>query len=182
MMRRLVLLSLSIFLLSGCTRAASAPPPTEPALNFPTANPAGTPLCQPADLKTSSNFNDAGGEIVLGVTLTNQSKNPCALSNPPQPSLIDANSQPLDVQISALPSDQTPPAAAFMQLAPGESVIMTLVWRNFCQTLPGDSLIIRLNLADEKNLEIFINLLKVPNCEVKTDPSTALVATYSYPP
>jgi hypothetical protein len=183
MMKRLLLITLlTIALTAACTRAASDSPPTALPLNFPRPAPGSTPLCQPADLQISSNSTSETGTLVLGITLTNQSKNPCALANPPQTTLLDDSGQPLDVQASSTPGDQTPPAPAQMELAPGESAILSLVWQNYCQPLLNDSLTIRLGLSVGQDLEIVTMLLSPPRCEAKNEPSTVTVAPYSYPP
>ena len=171
-----------LFLLSACTRAASDSPPTELPVNFPSPAPGSTPLCQPADLQTSSNSTGATGALMLGITLTNKSKNPCALTNPPKVTLLNDSQEPLDVQVSDAPGDQTPPATSQMELAPGESAIVSLVWRNACQPLPNDSLTMRLELSAGQNLDVISKLLSEPRCDNKTEPSALTVAPYSYPP
>jgi hypothetical protein len=183
MMKRLFLTTLLIItLMTACTRAASDSPPTALPQNFPNPAPGSTPLCQPADLQISSNSTGATGVLVLGLTLTNKSKNPCALANPPQMTLLNASAQPLDVQTSEAPGDQTPPAPAQMELAPSESAIISLIWRNYCQSLPDNSLTLRLELATEKNLEVVTSVLSIPRCAATDEPSTLTVAPYSYPP
>lgn len=182
MPRKFLLFCLSLFLLSACTRAASDSPPTALPLNFPNPAPGSTPLCQPADLQISSNSTGATGALVLGITLTNKSKNPCALANPPQITLLNGSSQPLDVQASDAPGDQTPPAPAQMELAPNESAIISLIWHNYCQPLPDNSLTIRLGLAAGQNLDVITSVLSIPRCDAKNEPSTVTVAPYSYPP
>jgi hypothetical protein len=66
--------------------------------------------------------------------------------------------------------------------APGESAIVSLVWRNACQPLPNDSLTMRLRLSTRQNLDVISKLLSEPRCDAKTEPSTLVVAPYSYPP
>ena len=151
-------------------------------MNFPSPAPGSTPLCQPADLQTSSNSTGATGALMLGITLTNKSKNPCALTNPPKVTLLNDSQEPLDVQVSDAPGDQTPPATSQMELAPGESAIVSLVWRNACQPLPNDSLTMRLELSAGQNLDVISKLLSEPRCDNKTEPSTLMIAPYSYPP
>lgn len=120
---------------------------------------------------------------MLGITLTNQSKNPCALSNPAQITLLDSDNKPLKVQVSIIPADtQTPPASAQTEIASGESVILSLVWRNYCQPLTKDSLTIRLALSAEQNVDVIMKLLSEPRCDAKNEPSTLTIAPYSYPP
>jgi hypothetical protein len=182
MMKRLLLVTLLTFLLAACTRAASDSSSTALPLNFPSPAPGMTPLCQPVDLQTSSNSTNAIDTLVLGITLTNISKNPCALSNPPQATLLNDSRQPLNVQTSSMPGDQTPPAPAQMELRPGESAIVSLIWSNACQPLPNDSLTIHLELSTGKNLDVVTSIPSVPRCNTKNEPSTLTVAPYSYPP
>lgn len=182
MNRKLLLFSLLIFLLAACTRPASDSPATPLPLNFPSPAPGSTPLCQPADLDVSSNSIGATGALMLGITLTNKSKNPCTLSNPPQVTLLDNSNKPLDIQISSAPADQTPPAPTQAQIAGGESVILSLVWHNYCQTLPQDSLTVRLALSTGQNLDVAMKLLSEPRCDAKNESSTLIVSPYSYPP
>ena len=181
MTRKSLLFSLLIILLAACTRAASDTPPTELPVNFPSPMPGSTPLCQPADLGISSNSIGATGALMLGVTLTNKSKNPCALANPPQVTLLDDKGQPLKVQESSASDDQTP-ASPQMELHPGESAIASLAWRNYCQPLPNDSLNLRFELSTGSNLDVAMSLLSEPRCDSKSDPSTLIAAPYSYPP
>ena len=182
MTRKILLFGFLLFLLCACTRAASDSPPTALPLNFPKPAPGSTPLCQTADLQTSANFTEATGDLVLGVTLTNQSKNPCALANPPQTTLLNGSGQLLDVQTSSPPGNQTPPAPPQMELAPGESAIISLIWRNYCQPFPNNGLTIRLKLSTGQSLEIVSRALSAPRCDAKNEPSTVTVAPYSYPP
>jgi hypothetical protein len=119
---------------------------------------------------------------VLGVTLTNQIKGPCTLSNPPQASLLDSSGQPIDLQTTIISPEQTPPAPALMKLAPGESAIASLVWRNYCQLPNTDGLILRLELAKDQNLDVEMKALALPRCDAKEEPSTITVAPYSVPP
>jgi hypothetical protein len=182
MTRRLFLFCFLLFLLSACTRPASDSPPTELPLNFPSPAPGSTPLCQPADLQTSSNSNASADGVVLGLTLTNQTKNPCALANPPQVTLLDDSRQPLELQTLGMAPVQTPPAPLEIQLAPGESVIVSLIWRNYCQPLPERSLTIHLRLSETLKVESLTKLLAEPRCAAETEPSTLAIAPYSYPP
>ena len=183
MIKRLLLITLiTITLVAACSRAASDSPPTALPLNFPSPAPGSTPLCQSSDVQISSNSTGATGALVLGITLTNKSKNPCALANPPQTTLLNDSGQPLDVQTSSTPGDQTPPAPPQMELAPGENAIISLIWRNYCQPLPNDSLTIRLGLAAGQTLDVVTSVLSVPRCDAKNEPSTVTIAPYSYPP
>ena len=95
---------------------------------------------------------------------------------------MNDSQEPLDVQVSDAPGDQTPPATSQMELAPGESAIVSLVWRNACQPLPNDSLTMRLELSAGQNLDVISKLLSEPRCDNKTEPSALTVAPYSYPP
>ncbi len=183
MTKRLLLITLlTITLTTACTRAASNSPPTELPINFPSPAPGSTPLCQPADLQTSSNSIETGEALLIGLTLTNQTKNPCALTNPPQVALLAGANQPLQTQLTAMSASQTPPAPAELQLAPGESVIISLVWNNYCQPLPNDHLSIRLALSATQNLDVATRILAAPRCDAKNAPSLLKVAPYSYPP
>lgn len=181
-MKRFLVILLLTTLAAACTRAASSPPPTEAILNFPILSPGSIPLCQPSDLETSSNSNGATGAIVMGVTFTNKAKNSCTLSNPPQASLLDTSNTPLDLRTVAVPLVQTPPAPALMQLAPGESAIVTLIWRNFCLVPPAEGLILRLELTKDQNLDVEMKGLAAPHCDAKNEPSTISVELYSVPP
>ena len=180
---------LLVTLSAACSRAASLPAPTQPALDFPILTASPVAQCQTSDLKTSSNFAETGGAIVLGVTLTNILQNPCELTNPPQASVVelplrgvDASGKALDLQPVDIPAAQTPPAPALMQLAPGESAIVSLVWRNYCQELPAGGVGLRLQLAPAQALEVELKGLAAPRCDSLVEPSTLTVAPYSFPP
>jgi hypothetical protein len=47
---------------------------------------------------------------------------------------------------------------------------------------PNDSLTLRLELSAGQSLNVVTQLLSEPRCDVKTEPSTLMVAPYSYPP
>ena len=181
-MKRMLLILLITSLTVACTRAASSSAPTEPALNFPSPVPGNIPLCQAAELQTSSNSLEASGAVTLGVTLTNQSKNPCTLSNPPQVSLLNGSGEDLKVETTVSLAVQTPPAPNIILLAPAESVIMSLIWRNFCQTLPTDSLILRLTLSEKQALEVKMQTTNKPGCDTSGQASNLTIAPYSSPP
>jgi len=181
-MKRMLLIFLMTTLTVACTRAASSAAPKEPALNFPSPVPGNIPLCQAAELQTSSNSLEESGAVTLGVTLTNQSKNPCTLSNPPQVRLLNASGQDLKVETAVSPAVQTPPAANIILLAPAESVIMSLIWRNFCQTLPIESLILNLTLSEKQALEVKMQTPGKPGCDTPGQASSLTIAPYSSPP
>ena len=173
MKRIFILLIFSSVLMSACTRLVSTPAP-EPSLT------GGIRSCTAADLQTSSSSNGASGAIVLGVTLLNQSKSPCALVGPPEVTLTDG-SRPLDVEI--LPAeDQTQPAPAGLTIAPGESAVAILLWRNYCAQAPKNGATIHLVLPSGESLEIKTDIMAIPRCDVKDQPSTLTVNPYSYPP
>jgi hypothetical protein len=69
-----------------------------------------------------------------------------------------------------------------MELAPGESAILSLVWQNYCQPLPNNSLTISLAFSAGQKLEVVTSDLSGPRCDAKSDPSTLVVAPYSSPP
>lgn len=181
-MKRFPLIFLLVILVAGCNRAASSPPATQPALNFPTPNPSSLPPCLTTDLATSANFNIENGDIVMGVTLTNKSKNRCTLSNPPQVSLLEGGKIPLDLKSEVLEANQTPAAPTLLQLQSGDSAIASVNWHNYCQAQPADGLSLRLTLADGQNLDVKLDLPSKPNCAAGQQVSTLLVVPYSYPP
>lgn len=181
-MKKLILILMLAIVISACSRAASSPAPTEPALDFPTTSPGSLPRCLPSDLEASSNSNGANGAIILGVTLTNISKSPCTLSNPPQASLLSASNEALDLQTIEVSPEQTPPAPALMPLAPGESAIMTLVWSNICKAPPADGINLRLELSKDQSLDVKMKILAELRCDAENEASTITVAPYSIPP
>jgi hypothetical protein len=182
-MKRMLLIFLISALTAACTRSASSPVPTEPALNFPSPVPGSIPVCQASNLQTSSNSLGASGAITMGVTLTNQSKNPCTLSNPPQVRLLNANGEALKVESTVSPAVQTPAAQSIILLAPTESVILSLVWRNFCQTLPSESVILHLELSEKQELEIKMQMPSAePQCDASDQTSSLTITPYSFPP
>jgi Protein of unknown function (DUF4232) len=169
-------------LTAACSRAASSTPPTEPALNFPTLAPGSLPLCQPADLDISPNSENSNGELVMGVSLTNNTKQICALSNPPHIRLLDGNKNPIDLHALDASGAQTPPVPAFMQIAPGENVIVTVIWQNYCQPTSIKSVFLSLALANDQSMDIGVNTGAVPDCTSANEASTLLVEPYSSPP
>jgi len=181
-MKRLSLIVFTIFLTVGCTRAASTPIPTGQPLNFPTQSLADIVLCQPADLQTSSNSIGATGSVILGFTLTNTSKTPCALSTPAQVTLLTASGETIKVQMVDNPDIQTPSAESRLVLAPAASKIISVIWRNYCQSLPVDSLIVRIGLSEKENLENHLKISAAPHCDARAEASTMIIMPYSDPP
>jgi hypothetical protein len=181
-MRRKTLIVLAFLLLTGaCTRPAS----TLEAQPAPTGS---VRLCGAADLQPSSSSNGATGAIVLGVTLINQSETPCALPGQPQVALSNnphtpgAVGQTLAVQVIQAQADQAAPTSVTLTIAPGESIIAILIWRNYCGEALADGVTIRLTLTTGQSLDIQADALAVPRCDAKNEPSTLLVNPYSYPP
>jgi len=168
--------------LAACTPGTDKLPSTQAALDIPTQSVVSMPVCGPADLLTSASSNGATGAIMLGLTLTNKSGNLCTLANPPQVKLLDANDQPIEAQTSPSLAVMTPPAPELLALAPRDNVIVSMVWRNYCQLMPGDMLTIRLTLAPNENVDIAMKLPAEPRCDNMTEPSTVTIAPYSYPP
>lgn len=118
----------------------------------------------------------------MGVTLINQSKNLCTLSNPPQVSLLEAGKLPMEMHSKALQTEQTPQAPVLVQLQPGNSAIVTVIWHNYCQTPPAGGVALRLSLANDRTIDVKLDLPAAPKCESSQETSTLLVAPYSYPP
>lgn len=174
-MKPIFLLLISCALLLGaCTRPISTAAPEAAS----TAG--GTRACGAADLQTSSNSNDANGTIVLGVTLVNISKSPCALEGLPQVTLSDGQ-KPLDVQITQA-GDQTPPVPSGLTVAAGESAVVILVWGNYCGPSLKDGATLQLVLANGETLKVKAEAAAVPHCDAKDQPSTLTVNPYSFPP
>jgi hypothetical protein len=136
-------------------------------------------LCGAADLQTSSNTHKDDSGVTLGVTLINTSTSPCSLQNLPQVTLLDAD-RPLDVQLVQAGEGGTP--VAVLPISPGESVILILVWRNYCGEALKDGPSVRLALPAGESLTIQADASAVPRCEATNDPSTLTVNPYSYPP
>jgi hypothetical protein len=179
-MKPACLAALTILLLTtACVRLASAAQPMPGQNPFTPA--ADARLCAAADLQTSSSAHEDAGAVILGVTLINASMQPCSLQNPPQVTLLDAD-QPLDVQLIQAEALQTPPVQAALTIAPGESAILILAWRNSCGAAPKTGPGIRLTLAAGETLNIKTGAPAVPRCDDPNAPSTLTVNPYSYPP
>jgi len=168
-----------LLLTTACVRLVSTAQPMSGRNPFTPA--ADARLCAAADLQTSSSAHEDVGVVILGVTLINASKRPCSLQNPPQVTLFDA-AQPLDVQVTQAESLQTPPAPAVLTIAPGESVILILTWRNHCGAAPKTGPAVNLALPGGETLNIQAGAPVVPRCEAANAPSTLTVNPYSYPP
>ena len=172
-------LFLATMLISSCTRVASTPVPTMLPLNFPSI---ATAACQPADLLTSSNSTGIPDAIILGITLTNHTKTPCALPNPANVSLSTTSGEPIDTQTEVSPAIQTPPAPASVMLVPDANSILTVVWRKPCQNEPVNKLTLSIPLSEGKILEIPINVPSMPRCQAGGEKATITVNPYSNPP
>jgi hypothetical protein len=169
-MRPGTFLILTFLLVTGaCTRPLSTLAP-EPA---PTS---GMRPCGAADLQTSSSSNSIPDALMLGVTLINQTGTPCVLDGRPQITLTD-HGRPLDLRIED--AQGVPPAT--LSIAPGESLIAILTWRNYCGETLND-LVIHLALAAGESLDIQTDLNAAPGCDAPGEPSTLTINPYSYPP
>jgi hypothetical protein len=178
-MKHIPLLVLTALLISACTRTASTAEPTALPLNFPVIAPA---VCQPADLLTSSNSNATADAIIFGITLTNQTNQPCEITNPATVEVINANGEPFAIKTSASPAVETPPASASVLLAPKTSKILTVVWRNFCDLKPVKAISLRILLSEKQTLELPMNVPDMTGCTLGSEPSTMMVIPYSDPP
>jgi hypothetical protein len=174
-MKRIGFVFITLLLLStGCTRPVStALPDSSPTV--------GTALCAASDLGTSSNSNGASGDVQIGVTLVNNSKSACLVIGPPQVTLL-AGGHALDVQVIQTPPNQTPPAPAALTIAPGNSVIVILLWQNYCGPPPPDGVTVHLALTTDQALDIPLGIQGAPLCGSQGQPSTLTVAPYSFPP
>ncbi|MEI7847532.1 MAG: DUF4232 domain-containing protein [Chloroflexota bacterium] len=180
-MKRILLVLIIATFITACSSANSLPAPTEPAVNFPTISPSSLPLCKSDDLKSSSNSNEGSGAVVIGLTLTNIKKHQCVLLNPPQATLLDTNRSKIKLQLDekALLT-QVNPNPAMIVIGPTESVIVTIIWKNYCKTQPVN--IVRLEIDKDKFVEVEYKSLSLPSCLAKDEPSTISVIPYSYPP
>ena len=178
-MKPLPLFVFATHLISACTRMASTPAPTVLPLNFPVAAPA---LCQPADLLTSSNFTGTPDAIILGITLTNHTKNPCALANPAKVALTTTSGEAYDLLTETSPASQTPPAPANVMLAPDANIILTVVWRNSCQKEPADKLNVSISLSTGTTLDIPVTVSGISRCQAGSGKAAITVNPYSNPP
>jgi hypothetical protein len=179
-MKKVLIGILLLVLTAGCAKAPLTEQPARPGANFPTAAPETLPLCFPEDLSTSSNHSRENGTIVLGVTLTNKSNAICTLANPPVVNLLEASQIPIDVHPQELTAGEVPPA--LVALPTGESVILSLIWQNYCLTPLTGALTLRLGLAGGKSLDVKMDLPKAPACPPGQQNAALLVAPYSYPP
>jgi hypothetical protein len=187
MTRRLIFFLTLALLLAACVRPASQSPDTTPVPNVPTPRntPTEAPIsgaCRPADLKTSSNASDSNAATVIGVTLVNVTGYTCLLTGQPQIALLGADGKPIPAQYSAAQIEQTPPAPDTIKVIPGESAIVSLIWRNACGLAADEKIGLRLTLAGGETLEIKPQAIPIPQCDDSSGPATVTVAPYSYPP
>ena len=121
--------------------------------------PADSPFCELADLKTTFGSNAATQQILLGVGLTNISRNPCFLQAWLQVVLVDQQGHPLDVEYHYFemgPADAQAAATeqarestiAKVGILPGWTVWLNLVWSNWCGDAISGGVVIRLTLIE----------------------------------
>jgi hypothetical protein len=135
--------------------------------------PAGSALCDTANLTATAISEGATGAITFSILITNQGKTPCKLQGWPQVQIVDQQGQPLVLQAipycfecstpgspapTLTPGEQTaePPVAsatvqAILQkpviLAPGKNVRLFLIWRNWCPPFPDGGVNLLLTLS-----------------------------------
>jgi hypothetical protein len=130
--------------------------PTE--MPIPTIPP-DSPICRPADLKTSFGSNAATQSILLGAGLTNISNTPCYLQAWPQVVLVDQQGKSLDLDygyfnvgagdaVAAATEQARESTTAKVGLWPGWSTWLNLVWQNWCGAPFSGGVVIRLTLID----------------------------------
>lgn len=174
-MRSILFAALLISLFtSACNRSVSTIEPytgKNPFTPAATAHP-----CTADDLQTSSNAHSDAGAVTLGVTLINQSQNPCTMQPPPQINLLDAD-KPLDIKEIQTGADKSP-----LSIAPGESLIVILAWDNYCGAVLKDDPNLQLKLTEGETLTVKANLKEPPRCHDSNAPSTLTINPYSYPP
>jgi hypothetical protein len=181
-----VIFLLLAFTLSACVRTASAAPTPAPRSALPapqatfTAAQSSQP-CRPADLETSSNSSAANEAVTIGVTLMNRTGYACQLQGAPQVELLGADDNPLPIQYTAATLNQTPPIPTTLNITPGESAIVSMIWSNACPPL-SQKISLRLTLANGETLAIAPANIPAPPCSDKNQPATLTVSPYSYPP
>jgi hypothetical protein len=121
--------------------------------------PPDSPVCHPADLKTSFGSNAATQQILLGAGLMNISGTPCFLQAWPQVLLVDRQGRPLDVDysyfdvgagdaISAATQQAQESTTARIGLWPGWEAWLSLAWGNWCSTPFSGGVVIQLTLIN----------------------------------
>ena len=119
--------------------------------------PPDSPLCHPADLKSSFSSNAATQQILLGAGLTNTSHTPCFLQAWPQVVLVDRQGQAVDVDYHYFEMGPADASAAATEQArdsttakvgvwPGWTAWLNLAWSNWCGAPISGGVELRLTL------------------------------------
>jgi len=122
--------------------------------------PPDSPVCRPADLKTSFGSNAATQQILLGAGLMNISDTPCFLQAWPQVLLVDQQGKPLDVDynyfdvgagdaISAATEQAQESTTVWIGLWPGWEAGFQLAWGNYCGKPFSGGVVIQLTLMND---------------------------------
>lgn len=168
------LLMLALFT-SACVLPASTAQPYKGQNPFTPE--AAAHICAIADLQTSSSAQEnADGNITLGVTLINGAENICNLPPQPQISLLDG-AQPLEIKLVQADSE-----SASVNISPSGSVILIVLWQNYCGKAPKNDLTLRLTIQNGETLDVAFDSSATPTCQNADNPSTLTVNPYSYPP
>ena len=171
--------------------------PTLPTIAVPSFTPpAGVSACKPEDLTASAVTDVATGSLTFNVKLTNKSAAACRMPNPAkfflaQPGKTD-NLQLNPYYACFLCSLATPGAptleptaqaeqfsrlmAETIDLQPGESVRVFLIWSNWCGNLVPN-LAVRLKL-DTADLLIPSDASANPPCLADNAPSSLMISQY----
>jgi hypothetical protein len=158
------------------TEYAAIPTPT----STPTI-PAGSPACQPEDLKASFNTNGAGGHIAIGIEVLNKSNSNCFVPAYPAVQLTNRAGEPLDISYDYLipnenpttvqPSEEGQPAR--YGLKAGQQAVALLSWGNWCKGVIPGGLIVRLPLLDKSgDIDIPTDLTGGGHCDEPEAKST----------
>jgi hypothetical protein len=134
--------------------------------------------CQPSALQISSGANESAAHITIGITLRNTSQTACILSGLPQVALVDSNGNPLEIAY-AYAANARPNA---ILVRPGETVVVSLQWANWCKPFPAGGIKIRLGLAGGETIEIESALPSAGACASSDQASTVTVSAFGYTP
>lgn len=165
--------------------STSVPTSTIPAISSTTTTagiPPGTAPCAAGDFAAQGGRQGGGAEGVAEgtVILTNESGEPCVLSDNPSVSLSRSDGSSLDVQAASPRNPALPPVL----VQPSDSAVLIVEWANWCGSPPGP-LQIQVTFAENGgnvtgSFDGPPNYNFVPACTNSTQPSTLAVVDAYY--
>jgi hypothetical protein len=172
MSKRFFIFLLSL-LLASCVRSF-APSNANAPIATPTRHP---DPCRAKDFAISSGLNVIEAKMMIGITLQNISAMTCIVSGNPQVLIADRGGNPITITTRYTTSAETPE----LSIRPSETIVISVIWDQWCNSLPADEIEIHLTLAGGEMIERVKNI-PAGTCSPNGTSSTLTISGFGYTP